>query len=126
MIVRLRVTGCLDDCTIGACLEERENFSKSFDFEDPSRFCSRASRMRARMSSNGEAAGVSPSSVFDWVALDLRLAVGPKEACALARAPKEMLLNDACTSSWPSSLFSSSSSSSSSFSWLMASDSSWD
>jgi hypothetical protein len=77
------------------------------------------------MSSSGEAVAGSPSFVDDSEGLDLRLALGPNEACALARAPKEILLNEACTSSSPSEL-SSSSSSSSSFSLLVASDSSWD
>lgn len=65
MMVRLRVTARLVDWTIGACLDER--FSRSrLNFEDEEDcFCSRASRMRARMSSRGLAGWVTVSFVVE-------------------------------------------------------------
>ena len=93
MMVRLRVTARLVDWTMGACLEER--FSRSFfdEFEDEEDcFCSRVSRMRARMSSRGLAGWVSASSaVEDFACLVFREGM---EDWAFARAPKEMLFRE--------------------------------
>jgi len=112
MMVRLRVTAGLVDWTMGACLEERLSRSLYFDdFEDDEDcFCSRASRMRARMSSRGLAGCVSalPSGAEDFARLVLR---GPMEDWAFARAPKEILFREDWISSWSSSSSSSSSSS---------------
>lgn len=63
-----------------------------------SRFCSRAARIFARMSSSGEAVEVGSDSGADVESLFLRF-LGPMEAWALARAPKEMLLSDSLMSS---------------------------
>lgn len=109
--MRLRDTARLDDCIVGACLEERESFEASFplELEDSLSFFSRASRSRARISSTVE------------IVLDGLVVVSddflrfPKESCALARAPKEMLfrvdwMSSSSSSSSPSSTSSSSSS----------------
>lgn len=98
---------------VGACLEVRVSFfffaeeSLSFDFS-PSfcRFCSRISWIRARTSSKGlveDSRGLEDARTFFFF-------FGPRDSCALASAPKEMLLSEA----WMSSLGSSSSSLSSS------------
>lgn len=96
---------------MGACLEVRVNFffvaeeSLSLDFS-PSfcRFCSRISWIRARTSSKGlveDSRGLEDAGNFFFF-------FGPRDSCALASAPKEMLLSEA----WMLSLGSSSSSSS--------------
>lgn len=71
--------------------------SLSFEDADAFRFCSRASLMRARMSSSGDA--VSSFSFWDFVR---RLVSPPSEAWALASAPNEMLFREDFTSELPS------------------------
>lgn len=64
------------------------------------------------MSSSGDV--VCGDSSVGLAVFALRLPFGPSDACALARAPKDMLLREAWTSSSPLSLSSPSSLSSSS------------
>jgi hypothetical protein len=118
MMVRFRETAYFEDCTVGACFEVRDgglstlDFALlSFDAKDALRFCSRASWILARMSSNGEAVVPSLSLRF----LRRRLVWGAKEAWALARAPNEMLFREDFTS--PSSSSSSEMGSLASESW---------
>jgi hypothetical protein len=96
---------------MGACLDDLLFFSLDLDLAAASSFCSRASRSFVRMSSTAE------DAVSSFVRLSLRF-FERIEACALARAPKEMSASEALKSS-PSSC---SDSGSSSMSELLASD----
>lgn len=93
MTGRLRVTARLVDWMAGACFDTRDSFSFLVSFDLVvcccCCFCSRAVRIRARISSSGEAVD---SVGEDWwfVLLDLGF-FRPREAWAFARAPKEMV-----------------------------------
>lgn len=110
--MRLRVTARLDDWMVGACFEERTDgdldldlsfsWSRSWSAPDDWRFCARASWIWLRMSEMIEDGAMALSSS---AAVRLRF---PSVACALASAPKEILLSDDRTSSSSSKLLSSS------------------